>query len=214
MIEGISPEEVRRVTQTVLSEPEFQKSFNWWEMLFETFRDFIRAVSSWALQNPDMAKILTIVLSVVLVLLLAHIGYTIGREFTGMRNRSTAQAGRARPLQALEGIATNWAEAFQLARAALEAGDLYRALWITHRVLLSAMDRMDLLRFARWKTNRDYLRECRVGHAASQTLADVSAAYERVVYAHDEIHQDQAANLLARVQALVNPDAKEAKARR
>jgi hypothetical protein len=203
MIQGISPEEIRRVTQTVLGEPEFQKTFNWTQVLFEGFRDFIRAISSWALENPDMARILTIVLSILLVLILAHIGYTIGREFTGMRNRSAAQATRARPLQALEGIATNWADAFQLARAALEAGDLYRALWITHRVMLSAMDRMDLLRFARWKTNRDYLRECRADHTASQTLADVSAAYERVVYAHHDIQQDQAANLLARVQALV-----------
>ena len=208
MIQGISPEEVRRVTQSVLGEPEFQRSINWWEILFEAFRNFIRSISSWALENPDMARILTIVLSIVLVLILAHIGYTIGREFTGMRNRAAAQAARARPLQALEGIATNWSDAFQLARAALEAGDLYRALWITHRVLLSAMDRMDLLRFARWKTNRDYLRECREDHAAAKTLADVSAAYERVVYAHGDIQQDQAASLLARVQALAAADAK------
>ena len=107
------------------------------------------------------------------------------------------------PLQALEGIASNWADAFQLAKAALEAGDIYRALWITHRVLLSAMDRMDLLRFARWKTNRGYLRECRADHAAARTLADVSDAYERVVYAHHTIHSDQAASLLNRVEVLV-----------
>ena len=101
------------------------------------------------------------------------------------------------------GIASNWADAFQQAKAALEAGDLYRALWITHRVLLSALDQMDLLRFARWKTNRDYLRECRANHAASVTLADVSDAYERVVYAHNDINRDQAAHLLTRVEALV-----------
>jgi hypothetical protein len=85
----------------------------------------------------------------------------------------------------------------------LEAGDIYRALWITHRVLLSAMDRMELLRFARWKTNRDYLRECRTDHLASKTLADVSDAYERVVYAHHGIHRDQATSLMNRVEAVV-----------
>jgi hypothetical protein len=120
-----------------------------------------------------------------------------------MRRRSAAQAAQSRPLQALEGIASNWADAFQQAKAALEAGDLYRALWITHRVLLSALDQMDLLRFARWKTNRDYLRECRADHTASVTLADVSDAYERVVYAHNDINRDQAARLLTRVEALV-----------
>jgi hypothetical protein len=65
------------------------------------------------------------------------------------------------------------------------------------------MDRMDLLRFARWKTNRDYIRECRADHAASKTLADVSDAYESVVYAHHEIHHDRALSLLNRVEAVV-----------
>ena len=203
MIQGLSPEEIRRVTEGVLKEPEFQKSLNWWNLLLDAFQEFLRRVSGWAFENPDMARILLIVLSVVLALILVHIGYTVGREFTSMRRRSAAQATQSRPLQALEGIASNWADAFQQAKAALEAGDLYRALWITHRVLLSALDQMDLLRFARWKTNRDYLRECRADHTASVTLADVSDAYERVVYAHNDINRDQAARLLTRVEALV-----------
>jgi hypothetical protein len=203
MIEDISPEQVRRVTQSVLGEPEFQKSVNWVNLVFEGFRNFLLKISEWAASNPDMAKVLMIVLGVVLALLLGHIAYTIIREFVSMRANEDTGPLQARPLQALEGIASNWSDAFQLAKAALEAGDIYRALWITHRVLLSAMDRMELLRFARWKTNRDYLRECRSDHAASKTLADVSDAYERVVYAHHSIHSDQAASLLNRVEALV-----------
>ena len=62
---------------------------------------------------------------------------------------------------------------------------------------------MDLLRFARWKTNRDYLRECRADHAASKTLQEVSEAYERVVYAHGQINREEAAGLLNRAEALV-----------
>jgi hypothetical protein len=203
MIEEVSPEHVRRVTEQVLSGQEFQKTISWSELAFRAFREFLGKVSEWAAENPDMATVLIYVLSAVLLLIVAHIAYTVISEFAAMRTSSTSQATRARPLQALEGIASNWADAFQLAKAALEAGDLYRALWITHRVLLSALDRMDLLRFARWKTNRDYLRECRADHAASKTLADVSDAYERVVYAHNEINRDQAANLLNRVEALV-----------
>ena len=203
MIQGVSPEQVRRVTENVLKEPEFQKSLNWMELAFNAFRDFLAKVSAWAVQNPDLAKILIVVLSVVLALLIAHITYTVIREFTSMRRGETPGTSRPRPLQALEGIASNWADAFQLAKAALEAGDLYRALWITHRVLLSALDRMDVLRFARWKTNRDYLKECRADHASSKTLADLSDAYERVVYAHVDIHYDQAASLLKRVETIV-----------
>jgi hypothetical protein len=62
---------------------------------------------------------------------------------------------------------------------------------------------MDVLRFARWKTNRDYLQECREDHAASKTLADVTAAYEEVIYAHGDIQRDRAAVLLSRVETLV-----------
>jgi uncharacterized protein DUF4129 len=203
MIQGISPEQVRRVTQEVLKEPEFQKSVNWLELVLNTFRKFLGAVSEWAFNNPDMARVLIVILSVILALLVAHIAYTVIREFTSMRREGSGLKTRPRPLQALEGIASNWADAFQLAKAALDAGDLYRALWITHRVLLSALDRMDVLRFARWKTNRDYLEECREDHSASKTLADVSDAYERVVYAHNEINRDQAANLLSRVETVV-----------
>ena len=203
MIEDISPEQVRRITEEVLKEPEFQKSQNWVQLVFDAAREFLGKISEWALQNPDMARILIYVLSTVLVLLVAHIAYTVIREFSAMKQGDVGSASRSRPLQALEGIASNWADAFQLAKAALEAGDLYRALWITHRVLLSALDRMDVLRFARWKTNRDYLRECRADHSASKTLADVSEAYERVVYAHSDINREQAAGLLNRVEAVV-----------
>jgi hypothetical protein len=203
MMLGITPDDVRRATESVLREPEFQESIDAWSLALNALRRFLLAVSEWALDNPDAARIVMIVLSVILGLLLAHIAYTVIREFASVRNRRADEGGDSRPLQALEGIASNWADAFQLAKKALDAGDIYRALWITHRVLLSALDRMDVLRFARWKTNRDYLRECRTDHAASKTLADVSEAYERVVYAHAPINREQAAGLLNRVEALV-----------
>jgi len=203
VIEVLSPDEVRRVTENVLKEPEFQKSLNLWAVLFNGFRDFLARISAWAGQNPDAARTLIIILGGVLALLIAHIAYTIIREFTAMRKASTREAFSSRPLQALEGIAENWSDAFQLAKDALEAGDLYRGLWITHRVLLSALDKMDVLRFAQWKTNRDYLRECRPDHSAVSTLVDVSDAYEQVIYAHHEINREQAIRLLARVELLV-----------
>lgn len=203
MIEAVSPEEVRRITENVLEGREFQKSVNPWELALNWFRDFLGWISQWAANNPDSAKIVIYILSFILALLIAHITYTVIKEFTSMSRENSPQASRPRPLQALEGIAENWADAFHLARAALESGDLYRALWITHRVLLSALDRMDVLRFARWKTNRDYLHECRADHSAARTLADVSDAYERVVYAHGDIRSDQAASLLSRVEVIV-----------
>src|SRR5688572_12146826 len=195
MIEQLSPDEVRRVTESVLQGQEFERSVDMWGLAWNAFRNFLLRVSEWAVENPDLARVVMIGLSIVLAMLLAHIAYTIVREFTSMRDDSVREASHSRPLQALEGIASNWADAFQLAKSALEGGDIYRALWIMHRVLLSAMDRLELLRFARWKTNRDYLRECRTNHSAAKTLADFSDAYERVVSAHHGSHRDQAAGL-------------------
>jgi hypothetical protein len=111
-------------------------------------------------------------------------------------------------MQALDGVAENWSEAFQLARNALEAGDLYRTLWITHRILLSALDRTGGVTFARWKTNSDYLRECRRDSAASATLADVTGAYERAIYAHSGVDREEAARLLDRVEVLASEAAR------
>ena len=105
-----------------------------------------------------------------------------------------------KPIQALDGIADNWSDALQAAKSALQTGDVYKALWITHRILLSALDRLDLLKFARWKTNSDYLRECRTRHPLSATLSDVTNAYERVIYAHGTFDRDEAARLLAQVE--------------
>ena len=203
MIEQLSPDEVRRVTESVLQGQEFERSVDMWGLAWNAFRNFLLRVSEWAVENPDLARVVMIGLSIVLAMLLAHIAYTIVREFTSMRDDSVREASHSRPLQALEGIASNWADAFQLAKSALEGGDIYRTLWIMHRVLLSAMDRLELLRFARWKTNRDYLRECRTDHSAAKTLADLTDAYERVVYAHHGIHRDQAAGLLNRVEDVV-----------
>ena len=46
MIEVLSPDEVRRVTENVLKEPEFQKSLNLWAVLFNGFRDFLARISA------------------------------------------------------------------------------------------------------------------------------------------------------------------------
>jgi hypothetical protein len=106
------------------------------------------------------------------------------------------------PLRALEGVAENWNDAFKLARAAFDTGDLYRAIWITHRVLLSVLDRNGRIKFVRWKTNTDYIRECRDDGESAATLSELTSAYERVVYAHGQVDRARAIQLLEQVQEL------------
>ncbi len=206
MIQGTTPEQVRQITHDVLTRPEFQERFPWTQLVIEQVLRWLRELAAWSQAHPGSAKVLVVVLAIILVALLVHLAYTAVREFASLRKPTNHRRGG--PLPALDGVAENWGEAFQLARAALEAGNLYRAIWVTHRILLSALDRMNRVKFARWKTNTDYLRECREADAASETLVEVTAAYERVIYAHSEFDPRQAARLLKQVEALAGEAAR------
>ena len=196
-----TPEQIRQITRDVLARSEFRPTTSWTEIFFERLVEWLRELARWSGRHPHLTRVLIIVLFVVLLLLITHIVYTVAREFSSLRKRD-ARGVAPRPLRALEGVADNWTDAFKLANAALEAGDMYKSLWITHRVLLSVLDRMGLIRFVRWKTNGDYLSECKTSGEGADTLSALTSAYERVIYAHGRFDNVYAAQLLARVQRL------------
>ena len=196
-----TPEQVRRITENVLARQEFSEKLTWSQMLMDRILRWFDALIDWSARNPGLAKLLTYVLGLVLIVLIAHIANTVVREFVSLRKTDGGKASR-QPLRALEGVAQNWSEAFHLAKAALDSGDLYRALWITHRILLSVLDRMGRIKFVRWKTNSDYLRECTNDGTIGSTLSELTVAYERVIYAHTDYDRQQAVKLLAAVEAL------------
>jgi len=206
MIAAVPPEQVREITQAVLNRREFHNDAaqTWIADILQRFVRWLSKVSEWSSQNPDAARILIIVLGIVLIALLAHIGYTVISEFMALRKSNATPDVRYHNLPALEGVADNWNDAFALARTALHSGDLYRAMWITHRILLSILDIRKAVRFTRWKTNSDYVRECQSGDAAADTLREITDAYERVVYAHGDFDKEQAARLVARVEVFAS----------
>jgi hypothetical protein len=206
MIAAASPEQVREITQTVLKRREFQEDATgaWFARLFQGIINWLTRVSEWSAKHPDTARFLIIVLGIILIALLAHIGYTVISEFLSLRKRNASLDVRYRNLPALEGVADNWNDAFALARSALQSGDLYRAMWITHRILLSVLDIRKVVRFTRWKTNSDYIRECQSTDSAAATLREITDAYERVVYAHGDFDKEQAARLVAQVEAFAS----------
>jgi hypothetical protein len=204
MIESASPEQVREITRAVLARPEFQEDSagGWFARYLQEFLQWLAKVSNWAGAHPGPAKTLIYVLGLIMAGLLAHMGYTVIGEFLSLRKQNDTPDSRTGAMGALEGVADNWSEAFVLARTALRSGDLYRALWITHRILLSVLDLRRLVRFTRWKTNSDYIRECRSSDPAAATLREITDAYERVVYARGDFDHDQAARLVERVEAM------------
>jgi hypothetical protein len=206
MIAAVPPEQVREITKAVLNRREFRSDVGqaWIADALQRFGKWLSKVSEWSAQSPSAARILIIVLGIILVALLAHIAYTVISEFMALRKDTASPDIRNHNLPALEGVADNWNDAFALAKTALQSGDLYRAMWITHRILLSVLDIRKAVRFTRWKTNNDYVRECQPGDAAADTLREITDAYERVVYAHGDFDKAQAARLVERVEAFAS----------
>jgi len=203
MTQAPTPEQVREVTEAVLQRPEFRPdlSTQWlysiWEWLFEQLPE-------WALANPSAARVLIVALSAVLVALLAHLGYTVAREFVSQRRDGVSRPGTPTSLAPLAEVGASWPDAVRLAREALERKDLRRSLWITHRVLLSALDKSGAVDFRKWKTNADYVRECRDQSRTRTLLGPLTTAYETVVYAHRNIDDREASRLLDQVEALAD----------
>jgi len=203
MILAVPSEQVRDITQTILERREFQEnSMNaWFAKAYEAIHNWFNRLSDWSGRHPDSARILIYLLGAILVLLLAHIAYTVIREVMSLRQRDANADFGTTSMSALEGVADNWNDAFALARQALHAGDLYRTMWITHRILLSVLDLREVVRFARWKTNSDYIRECKSNDTAAATLRNITEAYERVVYAHGDFDREEAARMVAQVES-------------
>src|SRR5207247_11107253 len=103
-----TPEEIRRITQNVLDRPEFLPRLDWTRLFFETVWKWLRQIAEWSARNPDLSKWLIIVLSILLVLLLAHIIYTVVREIMSIRGRHSAHVRQSR-VYVLDRIADNWA---------------------------------------------------------------------------------------------------------
>ena len=190
MIQAVSPDEVRRITADVLQGPEFQKSFDPWQMAWDGFSDGSETGTlggGESRRGPDACMALTLVL-----VFFCHIAYTVGTSI------SCSAALRLQPGKSAvdEGSGRNCG---QLGRS-LPAGKgcaggrrfIPRALDYPPAASLGAGPAGSAAIRA-LEDQRDYLRECRAGEAASWSLADVSAAYERVIYAHSDINPDQAA---------------------
>jgi len=198
-------EDVRRAAEEIVNRPEFigsQAEKTMMEALSERLGEWFGGLGEWAEASPDGARMLTIALIVVLLALIGHALYTFFSEIARNTSHSRkAGSGAQASVTALEGVADDWEDAWRLARAALDAGDLRRALWIAHRLLLSALDDRGLIAFRKWKTNAHYLRECAAENDHAALLRDLTQLYERAVYAHEtRLAADSAVSLMDRVE--------------
>ena len=197
-----SPEQIRNATQAVLERAEFAEPSRWYEIVIEalkTLKHWLDGLGAWSEAHPSLARIFFIIALVILLACLGHLFYLALADVLPFRQKKARGGMGSARWDILEGAATNWRDALQLAGTLLRDGDLRRAIWITHRVLLGLLDEQGAIKFAVWKTNSHYLAECLLTHPWYATFTELTDLYEGTVYGNRSASRDTAESLVARV---------------
>jgi len=111
-------ETIRNVTRQIIEQPQFDESWPWFEKivaLLNAIKEWLNNLESWAMANPQSARVLVILVVIVLVGLLGHLLYlALGDLLTWKRDAKSASARPSR-WEILEGTAKDWREGVDLA---------------------------------------------------------------------------------------------------
>jgi hypothetical protein len=205
-------ETIRNVTQQIIRQSEFDDSWPWVDKiiaLINAIKEWLNNLESWAMSNPQSARVLVILIVIVLLGLIGHLLYLAFGDLMPWKRGSKAAQARASRWDILEGAANNWREAVDLALRLLKDGNLRRAVWIAHRVLLGLLDERGVLKFAGWKTNSQYLSECAASHPWYATFAELTEVYDHAVYAQRSAAAASVERLVYRVDSMTKESAQE-----
>jgi Domain of unknown function (DUF4129) len=197
-----APEAIRAATRDILNRPEFTEPSRWHEIflkILKAIKEWLDALGAWSEANPILARVLFIVALLILLACLAHLIYLALADVLPFGRKKDRTAPRSTRWEILQGTATNWQEALMIARDMLREGNVRRAIWIAHRVLLGLLDEQGAIKFAGWKTNSQYLGECAHSHPWYPTFAELTDLYEDAVYASRSTPAGAADALLRRV---------------
>jgi len=202
-----SPEKIREVTRGVLDRPEFAEPSRWYEAFLEMLKavkEWLDTLSAWSEANPVLARVLFVLALIILLACIAHLTYLALADVLAFGRKKDGTTPRSTRWEILQGTATNWHEAIKVASGMLAEGNVRRAVWITHRVLLGLLDEQGAIKFAGWKTNSHYLGECGRSHPWYSTFAELTELYESAVYASRNASVTTANALVGRVGQLCN----------
>lgn len=201
----IPSDQLREAIRTVLERPEFAEPPPWNKVLLDIMngiKEWLERLAAWSEANPALARAVFIVATVIMLACLIHLLYLALADTLPFRRKNEAAGSRKPRWEILEGAATDWREALQVARAKLADGDLKRAVWIAHRVMLGLLDQQGAVRFAGWKTNSQYLREFASAHPWHKAFVELTTIYDEAVYAGRTVATEHVAASVAQIARL------------
>lgn len=202
MMQAPSPnrdaESIRRVTEEVLSRPEFNSDNL---SLRELLEDTLRALLSQMGQYPELSRFILIGAIILLAAASGYLLYRLLKSALRRHPRPSLELGTAGARE-IDRTALDVPEhTMDEARRRLARGDLYGAVRIAHGRLLELLDRRRIVRLAAGKTNRDYLQECSRQNPQWPLLLQSTRMYEQVVYARRQVTPGSLEELLNSLEA-------------
>jgi hypothetical protein len=182
-------EVLRRDLDRILSQPEYRRREADWlyglviralRSLLVWWRDHVaNRLEGLAERAPILYWGVVVLTALLAVLLIYHIYVTMRSAFgTGRRRgakaRQPAEAGASTQPEAL----------LEQAEAAAAAGRFAEALRYLYLALIHHLDRADIVRYDRSRTNQEYLRQARRHPAVLEPLKAVTALADRAWYGH------------------------------
>jgi hypothetical protein len=145
-----SDEQVRHAVEKVYARPEFSPSPNWFNLFLEHLARYFRWLGELSSTNPVLFWILLLACIILLILLAAHIGWTIRRVFGSSASLADAEAA-SRQRERLS--SHYWEEALRRAQESTFT-EAIRCLFLS---LVYRFDESGRVNFLRAYTNREYL---------------------------------------------------------
>ena len=182
-----SPEQLREAVKAILSRPEYNQGESQW--LEQYLYRLIRSLSVWYREHlapyferlhdvsPVVYWTIVAVFAAAMVILLYHIYLTLRSSF----GTTTRRRRQGQPLP--PGATQSDPDALlKQADEAAAKGDFAEALRRLYLALIRNLDRHELLRFDRSRTNYEYLRQVREHEAVAGPLSALTAQAETVWY--------------------------------
>jgi hypothetical protein len=151
---AVPPREIHDKVADIFSRPEFEPSrrpFSIWEFLLRHLDEFFKMLAGLSSAAPVLYWVLVVGLSLILILLLTHIAYTIYRVVT-FSSPDSIDARRAARLHRSSEYAA-------LARSRADAGDYTEAIRHLFLALVFRFDERGRVVLRPAVTNREYLHQ-------------------------------------------------------